>query len=74
MKTNLPPLSPTNLTTKDQAYAASIQFSSVPNAKEINGIVCHTVANICAEETITDNPMIFLLAKGIQKDSINIVL
>ena len=45
-KTNLPPLSPTDLTTNAQACAASIQVSFADKAEEINKILLQTFSPI----------------------------
>ena len=73
-ETNLLPLSPPNLTTNTQAYAASIQVSSGAKDEEINSISHQTVAPIEVQVTRTDDPMVFFQAKGTQKSLRNNIL
>ena len=69
LKTNLPPLSPTNLTMNTQACTATVQVSSGTKSKEIDRISFHSVVHIEVGETRIDDPAIVLWEKGIQKSS-----
>ena len=66
-KTKLPPLIPPNLTTNNQACAASIQVYSGTKAGEIKNISCHTVAPIKLQVTRNDDSMVVLREKGTPK-------
>ena len=67
-------LIPPDLTTNTQACADYIQVSSGTNAEEINNISRHAVVPIELQVTRTDDPMVFLHEKGMEKSSRNIIL
>ena len=69
-----PPLSPPYLTTNTQECAASVQLSSGAKSKEINNISRHTVSPIKLQVTSTDDTMVVLREKGMQRSSRNIFL
>ena len=69
-----PPLSPPNLTTNTQACSASVQVSSGAKYEEIYEMSRHKVAPIGVQESSTNDPMVVLQAKGIQKSSRNIFI
>ena len=64
VKTKLPPLVPTNLTTDNQTCATSIQVYSGFKDEKINKISRHIVAHIEVHATRTDGPIVVIQAKG----------
>ena len=64
-RTNIPPLSPSEFTTNNQACVASSQVSSRSKAEQIKGIAVRNVAPIGVEEIRTDNSIVILQAKWI---------
>ena len=73
VKTKLRSLAPTDLTTNNQACAASVQVTSGSKYKEINEISCRTAAPIEVQKTRTNDPVIVLQSNGSQQSSRNIV-
>ena len=67
VKTKLPPLIPTKITTNTQACDAYIQVSSGSRYEQINEISHRKVSPIDVQVTITNYPMFVLQERGSKK-------
>ena len=74
VKTKLLPLSPPNFSTNTHTCVASIQVSSGTKSEDINATAHQSTKHIKVQEIRTYNPMVVLLAKGVQQPSRNLIL